>query len=293
MRGAQKGGQFADVDLGIIPADAGSTREPTLPADSAEDHPRGCGEHSAHLAVFLFVLGSSPRLRGARCHRIRTPAYHRIIPADAGSTPAASRPPDRIGRRGIIPADAGSTVVVHLANAVFKDHPRGCGEHWTRCARGSTRHGSSPRMRGAHTIRSVPDWVPRIIPADAGSTRCISRIGHIPWDHPRGCGEHSGEPLHLSQVVGSSPRMRGAPSRPSQDWKVRGIIPADAGSTCQQPEPGSAGGDHPRGCGEHSSQSSSFTCEVGSSPRMRGALRGYLLLNQLHRIIPADAGSTS
>ena len=214
--------------------------------------------------------GSSPRMRGAPWLSIWPTPSSRIIPADAGSTG-------------------------HVAQGVQRgtDHPRGCGEHILSVRYLIGYRGSSPRMRGALVVFHALVTSRGIILADAGSTRYEASEAERHRDHPRGCGEHSGEPLHLSQVVGSSPRMRGAPSRPSQDWKVRGIIPADAGSTCQQPEPGSAGGDHPRGCGEHSSQSSSFTCEVGSSPRMRGALRGYLLLNQLHRIIPADAGSTS
>ena len=50
-------------------------------------------------------------------------------------------------------------------------------------------------------------------------------------DHPRGCGEH---PLLLclfGDGLGSSPRMRGAHCLSRNCRVLRGIIPADAGST--------------------------------------------------------------
>ena len=99
----------------IIPADAGNTRACTQPYAGCQDHPRGCGEHVASRSAQAFSRGSSPRMRGTpRPHRRRCPR-RRIIPADAGNTPA---PSDSRGR--------------------IRDHPRGCGEH------GTVR--SSPRM---------------------------------------------------------------------------------------------------------------------------------------------------
>ena len=92
--------------------------------------------------------------------------------------------------------------------------------------------------------------------------------------------------------TGSSPRMRGALPPLSRLHHVRGIIPADAGSTdvVRGEEP--AGGDHPRECGEHCSAFALSIFESGSSPRMRGAPYSLLYVDQSRRIIPADAGST-
>ena len=50
--------------------------------------------------------------------------------------------------------------------------------------------------------------------------------------------------------------------------------------------------DHPRGCGEHNSLDSDYYDNVGSSPRMRGALNLWSVVALNARIIPADAGST-
>ena len=73
--------------------------------------------------------GSSPRMRGAQAESSRESETPRIIPADAGSTS---------------PTDASLDT--------SRDHPRGCGEHSTPGGDTTAIVGSSPRMRGAHTL---------------------------------------------------------------------------------------------------------------------------------------------
>ena len=86
--------------------------------------------------------------------------------------------------------------------------------------------------------------------------------------------------------------MRGALCRTTGARTGTRIIPADAGSTTDDDRRRFSGLDHPRGCGEHHSESPGLRCPLGSSPRMRGAqfLNPRILLRI--RIIPADAGST-
>ena len=173
--------------------------------------------------------GSSPRMRGA---------------------PAKSSPPILILR--IIPADAGSTGLVESLKLVNEDHPRGCGEHAAELTASALNEGSSPRMRGALSEALLECQEDRIIPADAGSTVADMQGTDTSKDHPRGCGEHRHQKLCLLMVMGSSPRMRGAPWRELDDVIALGIIPADAGSTMGKVSNTMAGRDHPRGCGEHS-----------------------------------------
>ena len=190
MRGAPGHGLLDPGDLGIIPADAGSTGLERLRDMLGADHPRGCGEHwSAHLTVpirlriipadagstwgigltgfpawdhprgcgehkyrkaFGQATGSSPRMRGAPPHAQTGYVRVRIIPADAGSTVGSSSPR-------------------HAAT----DHPRGCGEHLAQVVASPYHQGSSPRMRGApESVCSDPKPI-RIIPADAGSTLSV------------------------------------------------------------------------------------------------------------------------
>ena len=73
--------------------------------------------------------------------------------------------------------------------------------------------GSSPRMRGALTLWTMPVDFPGIIPADAGSTLCRESPCVGKRDHPRGCGEHDGQTINADMWTGSSPRMRGAQDR--------------------------------------------------------------------------------
>ena len=154
-------------------------------------------------------------------------------------------------RDGIIPADAGSTLELDAWTEYIWDHPRGCGEHEPTDLADEELAGSSPRMRGAPEPGTDTTTQTRIIPADAGSTFDDTGTGKTKRDHPRGCGEHTRQAGGPHGMLGSSPRMRGAPGRCSLSLYLCRIIPADAGSTsvaclfCLRAE------DHPRGCGEH------------------------------------------
>ena len=86
--------------------------------------------------------------------------------------------------------------------------------------------------------------------------------------------------------------MRGAHDGHGIRWRPGRIIPADAGSTAGPTRPKAATGDHPRGCGEHTLSPPFVSVFMGSSPRMRGALRTSEPFREPARIIPADAGST-
>ena len=228
MRGAPTKRQLNGMNRRIIPADAGSTQGSYSRKYDYQDHPRGCGEHKSLKCVCSSRRGSSPRMRGAR----RTHGT-------------------RITKIRIIPADAGSTLLTFLSSSLHKDHPRGCGEHGTGAHVLHLGGGSSPRMRGARVRYSKKTDSFRIIPADAGSTGVDWDIGDIVKDHPRGCGEHRVSRIRTKSQTGSSPRMRGAPVTGCKAHMEPRIIPADAGSTCEDISIAVSGADHPRGCGEH------------------------------------------
>ena len=112
--------------FGIIPADAGSTRQGPARGSGWRDHPRGCGEHPGRWLLYLSWWGSSPRMRGARRFRVsackkgdhpRGCGEH--VRSQPPRTPGRGSSPRMRGARGcfsrsakpsrIIPADAGST----------------------------------------------------------------------------------------------------------------------------------------------------------------------------------------
>ena len=296
---------------GIIPALAGSTLSQRPLPQSAQDHPRACGEHPGEIVDVPRSVGSSPRLRGA--------------PLDARV---------HIVRYGIIPALAGSTREGAGGRGRGRDHPRACGEHLDRRRGGLGSLGSSPRLRGARRLpgrrddhrgiipalagstlilgppaRVVAGSSPRlrgargavgdafrkhgIIPALAGSTGPPLRARRYSRDHPRACGEHLFEDYEGFVEKGSSPRLRGARRQREGKAHYIGIIPALAGSTSDLGTYHYAGRDHPRACGEHRSTRSSTRTPKGSSPRLRGARFHHLMGGRRGGIIPALAGSTT
>ena len=107
VRGAQGILEKLALDVGIIPARAGSTPTSRDPHRQSRDHPRSCGEHWSLPAVLSTAAGSSPLVRGAP-----------LLVRDGSPQP------------GIIPARAGSTLCFRTAEANRRDHPRSCGEHF-------------------------------------------------------------------------------------------------------------------------------------------------------------------
>ena len=186
MRGTHRRWLRGDPATRFIPAHAGNTCDRRRSRDAHTVHPRACGEHESLAIITTHIVGSSPRMRGTR---------------------VASLPP--FGRRRFIPAHAGNTLYWRSALLTRPVHPRACGEHTHSRPHWIAVGGSSPRMRGTRTDRSVSVVVTRFIPAHAGNTgvRQIMRVlGSV---HPRACGEHTTAAALSASLTGSSPRMRG------------------------------------------------------------------------------------
>ncbi len=172
------------------------------------------------------------------------------------------------------------------------DHPRACGANcrYRQCHRSAS--GSSPRMRGKpfDSLDEAKDF--RIIPAHAGQTPGTGGSCGRCADHPRACGANRGFDFIDCPWDGSSPRMRGKPSRLRPEQTVPRIIPAHAGQTVLYRDGRPAGSDHPRACGANITTILTLAKQHGSSPRMRGKRLGSVCRGGGHRIIPAHAGQT-
>ena len=255
---------------GIIPAYAGSTRARRPRRRDRADHPRIRGEHRQAPRHQPRCGGSSPHTRGAPESAWSSQQSCRIIPAYAGST-------------------AGLTRGVHRRS----DHPRIRGEHGGPDTRLLSLLGSSPHTRGARRPDPRRDSGMRIIPAYAGSTRAtLYEVSVVP-DHPRIRGEHERLRPRILGLLGSSPHTRGARRRRPHPNVDRRIIPAYAGSTRTYAAGEPLARDHPRIRGEHEKTRHPPPQTPGSSPHTRGARRQCGLYDEIPRIIPAYAGSTS
>ena len=244
MRGTLAGSVDGVHRAGIIPAHAGNTGLGAAKNPNGQDHPRACGEHGIRRTRYDSNAGSSPRMRGTL-----------IVPVRG------------LFRVGIIPAHAGNTISASISPRHSGDHPRACGEHDGRIRWGMAGLGSSPRMRGTPPRKFASYPSEGIIPAHAGNTLSGSAHTVTPEDHPRACGEHSGEPGRRVDSLGSSPRMRGT-------LMVIGNTKPHAGNTCYRRQTAPLRRDHPRACGEHPYRIRYVFATAGSSPRMRGT-RGW------------------
>ena len=95
-----------------------------------------------------------------------------------------------------------------------------------------------------------------------------------------------------NSCAGSSPRVRGTPSRPSSRCLGHRFIPACAGNSAGRNEGLGTASVHPRVCGELLSAVSRFSRSSGSSPRVRGTRPRAWTGSPRARFIPACAGNS-
>ena len=236
------------------------------------------------------ACGSSPRMRGKLVQAI----------------------PQLIGMR-LIPAYAGKTETPRRSGASPGAHPRVCGENDCEKIAALFQLGSSPRMRGKHSLYWFCVRPIGLIPAYAGKTPSQLVSSSPLTAHPRVCGENTpgqaiqdfsdlahprvcGENATLdranARVLGSSPRMRGKPRPQSRDRSGCRLIPAYAGKTGYEDIYATLTVAHPRVCGENSPHSGNRCRASGSSPRMRGKPALAHGISQFSGLIPAYAGKT-
>ena len=112
--------------------------------------------------------------------------------------------------------------------------------------------GLSPRARGAGIAGGIATTYSRTIPAGAGSREDTTYAPAASRDHPRVRGEQADALNTPGELVGPSPRARGAATGGVQLHETDGTIPACAGSRVCWPLGSPGGRDHPRGRGEQS-----------------------------------------
>ena len=170
----------------LIPAHAGKTHGDVHRPALSWAHPRSRGENGCLPRSPSSGWGSSPLTRGKldqgqdRRHR------DGLIPAHAGKTKTALKPPDSWGA-----------------------HPRSRGENSLRASEEQREEGSSPLTRGKLTSVSFRCGIVGLIPAHAGKTTTPFPRSRNWWAHPRSRGENLYFDYITFQTPGSSPLTRG------------------------------------------------------------------------------------
>ena len=171
------------------------------------------------------------------------------------------------------------------------DHPRACGDRFSRHQRARARAGSSPRLRGPVVALEGQRAQVRIIPAPAGTGTAARNGSRCSADHPRACGDRTRMAALSVCNCGSSPRLRG-PATPRRGAAARRrIIPAPAGTGHHAGRGAGCRADHPRACGDRQAHHFSHRPMIGSSPRLRGPVEAGEHAVAAFRIIPAPAGT--
>ena len=129
-----------------------------------------------------------------------------------------------------------------------------CGEKALSTFSSRKNSGSPPRVRGKGLERFEPLRCVGITPAYAGKSSTATRAARSTGDHPRICGEKPSSNCCLLITSGSPPRMRGKDAGCLVHYEKHRITPAYAEKRTPQHTPRSATWDHPRVCGEKTTQ---------------------------------------
>ncbi len=256
-------------DRGLIPARAGRTACHLSRSRPRRAHPRSCGaDHRPRLGP-RHGAGSSPLVRGGQCFRC---------------------PPGPLA--GLIPARAGRTLQRRAHRRPCQAHPRSCGADHAQARNPGTPLGSSPLVRGGLSDEDLMLSPEGLIPARAGRTCHPRRRPMRSGAHPRSCGADALCQTAFAPAQGSSPLVRGGPSRWRGGPGERRLIPARAGRTSPSPQRSGQPQAHPRSCGADPLNPPLRRVLPGSSPLVRGGLLRAGLFGWRKGLIPARAGRT-
>ena len=190
-----------------------------------------------------------------------------------------------------IPACAGNRTTTEFPRTLYAVHPRVCGEQLRRWCWRPARRGSSPRVRGTDAANLEHQRGRRFIPACAGNSPSGRLQRRAISVHPRVCGEQGFHSRSKLMRYGSSPRVRGTVARPAWCGPTARFIPACAGNSGPTALRSARASVHPRVCGEQLTGEYERLHNSGSSPRVRGTVLDFVLVEHAGRFIPACAGN--
>ena len=158
---------------------------------------------------------------------------------------------------------------------------------------GRSRAGPSLRVQGEPEIDARACFRRRAIPARAGRTDETGVNPAYATGHPCACRENLLMLAILVSWLGPSLRVQGERAPPRLTTLIEWAIPARAGRTPTQPEPGHIREGHPCACRENKKRPTRGGTVGGPSLRVQGELSGDSHKRLFKRAIPARAGRTA
>ena len=172
-------------------------------------------------------------------------------------------------------------------------HPHACGEHPQIIPALRALCGSSPRVWGTRSGRSLCRPHARFIPTRVGNTLHEHSSFMRQSVHPHACGEHTFEFAGFDIHAGSSPRVWGTLCESATIIAAVRFIPTRVGNTVKVPPNSSRNTVHPHACGEHEGKRTRNVLFPGSSPRVWGTLSRFWCIRTPARFIPTRVGNTA
>mgnify|MGYP000873046803 CR=1 FL=1 len=211
----------------FTPTPVGSALSTAPDATAQPVHPHACGERVIPSSTSRACTGSPPRLWGALCAWQSWPPNARFTPTPVGSA-----------------------LTVEYDDEAVTVHPHACGErdlHQSICERN---HGSPPRLWGAPSKLAGGCVSPRFTPTPVGSATAFLTSHRDTAVHPHACGERVSVRQGSRQVIGSPPRLWGAPGHWSPAECPRRFTPTPVGSAFSTAGVTLPLTVHPHACGE-------------------------------------------
>ena len=246
------------------------------------------GGNCSPLTLEAAVVGLSPRGRGKRNASARRSAGLGSIPAWAGETRqhtprlipiqvyprvgGGNRDAERAGGNASrsIPAWAGETPPRRTRRGAISVYPRVGGGNSCKNLQDVLKLGLSPRGRGKLSGGAWRGASPRSIPAWAGETRWRQAAAALTTVYPRVGGGNVYLRTRAASFQGLSPRGRGKRIAAIRITASTRSIPAWAGETVAQPQPGRRLRVYPRVGGGNLGTAMPMPFRQGLSPRGRG-----------------------
>ena len=212
--------------------------------------------------------GSPPRLWGAPPVHAQRQLGQRFTPTPVGSAARARR---AAGRRTVHPHACGERRGGEACGVVGGVHPHACGERW-----------QDPTSLAARR---------RFTPTPVGSAPCQMQDRHRRSVHPHACGERIAVDAGGDLLVGSPPRLWGAPARRAPAPASARFTPTPVGSALRTSPIIWLIPVHPHACGERVGELPLDPADNGSPPRLWGALAVCGRAGVERRFTPTPVGS--